>query len=426
MSMSMDDNGAYHSGKTEREPSWDAEIKWFSLPADGEVHSLRPVAGPYYYATHWTETKKKDGSAGKAFPTICKNYDPKTNQYAENGCEHCQFIDMVRKVVAENKLDWQKDLPARIQRMSRRKTMAQNVIVRELQEQGAPANNAKGWSFIQPIRFPQGVSTNLYTLMEKFNKKKGEVFALSHKTQGRDLMISYDPESKDPNTVYQIQLGDTTPLTEEELSHAPYLTDFASFMKYPKEGTITETLQRNGYYEWLEQFQANINMKTISKGSGAAQQQTAPPKAPPANQQQSSTAFDVAGDGGMGAAETSAKDEPEPAPAKPAVKAPAPKVEAKAEPEPEQAPPAKQETAPAPSPAPAAKPTGNGIEAKLAAFSQSTSIPLVESTKDFSENGVKLYKTGMNVPACFTQYNQTDKTICKQCPLRLDCMMVTE
>lgn len=448
--MSFDDHGTIvDNPKGNREPHWDKEIPWLELPDDDEIHLYRLVAAPYYYAQHWIQSFKKDKTPGKSFPVICQNYDPKTNTFAENGCEACLFMDEVNKMLKEfespkdpkDKVEW-KDLPQKITKMSRRTTMAQNAIIRELQAQGAPSNSAS-WTFIRPIRFPQGFSKTLKEHQTKFNKRDGQEWALNHKTEGRDLQLSYNSQSDDKNKIYMLMLGEITPLTDAEIAQAPHLTDFASFMKYPKQPEIADALRRFGYYDWINEYRASKPSASVPRSAPAS----APAQQTIRQPAQAATAFDVP------AGQPEPPFEPEPAAAAPAA-SPAPKAAPQAPiaaaPAPAAAPAApvipqtntvamqQQQTpvappqapaAPVAQAAPAAAPTGAqaGVEGRLQSFSTQTGVPLVVAGKTYAK-ALRLYRPDLAVPTCWSTYSATSRANreqCKQCPLRLDCMMAT-
>lgn len=401
--MHMNDDGGLVSSKNQREPNWDEKINWFNIPDDNEVYNYRLVSRAFFYASHWVQTKKKDGTLGKSFPALCKNYDSKTNTYAENGCVICEFLDQVNKALETTKQKWD-ILPNFVKKSTRRKTMAHNVIIRELQHQGPPANNIGSWSFIVPMRFPQGFANTLAELQEKFNKKSGQVYALSHSTEGRDLLISYNSQAKDPGSMYQVQLGDKTVLTPDEFAHEKFLIDFGAHLKYPDQNDLQKSLARNGYYEWLENFLAQSNLATIQKASTPA---PAPAPAAPAKP----SAFDDTS--------TFKAEAEEIIPSiKPAAEAPV------STPAPTPAPaPALAQVAPQPQMATATPvaATGHDINSKILNFAQSIGIGLHVLNQEFPD--VRIYQPTMQVPVCFTQYSATDKKICKQCPLKLDCML---
>jgi hypothetical protein len=416
MSMDVGDDGGFKAERGDREPAWDKDIKWFGIPDDNTSYGFRFVAKPYYYAQHWVTSRKKDGSFGKAFPVLCQNYDPETNSFAENGCECCSFMDLVNKSVNEAKAKWD-DLPKHIKQVGRKKTMATNAISRELQEQGPPANNVKEWSYIVALRLTQGTSTKIQKLAEKIQPKgpNGVPYAINHKTHGRDLLISYNSQEKVADQMYSVIHGDVKPLTEEELAHSKYLTDFGAHIKYPNQGEIRNSLVRSGYYEWLDAFSASSNLKTISR---EPVQQAAPRAA---------------------AAPPEPQPEPEPAPVAPApVKAaPAPASSPVVQaPVVHQTPVAAMSmdtevAAPVATPASRAVPAqavgsavANDIQSRVTAYAQAQGIALKQIETPIAD--AQFYKPGMSVLNCFTQYTTTsreNKALCKSCPLRLDCMV---
>lgn len=449
--MSFEDHGTIvDNPKGNREPAWDKDIGWFELPDDDEIHLYRMVAAPYYYAQHWIQSFKKDKKPGKSFPVICQNYDSATNTYAENGCESCLFMDEVNNLLKDiektvtnpkDKLEW-KDLPAHITKQSRRTTMAQNVIVRDLQAQGAPSNNAQKWSFIRPLRFPQGFGKTLKEHQAKFNKRDGQEWALNHRTEGKDLQLSYNSSSEDKNKIYMLALGDITPLTDEEMKHAPFLTDFKSFLKYPQQSEIASALRRFGYYDW-------INEMRTSRPS------TSVPKAPPAQQTQAinkapqgpATAFDVQGqpeppfEPEPAATATQSSPAPQatqqaPIAAAPAAAPAAPVIAPQQTMTMQQQTPVTPPAAPvqaapaapvAPTQPPAQTPAQAGVEGRLQSFSTQTGVPLIVTGKTYTK-ALRLYRADLAVPTCWSTYSATSRANreqCKQCPLRLDCMMAT-
>jgi hypothetical protein len=313
--------------------------------------------------------------------------------------------------------------------------MATNIIVRQWQEQGPPANNIGNWSFIAAVRFPQGVASTLRELQDRFCKKGGQTYALNHKTEGKDVLIAYNSQSKDVNKMYSIQLGATTALTEEELSHASFLTDFGSQIKYPKDDETHKSLVRNGYYEWLENYNANSNLKTISRESVPQQAR---------HYAQTSSA----------ASKFDTNDElppAEPEPAAVATKVVAPQAKVLAVPKSDvqldmkpngtlmaSAIATPVEVTPkvvAPAPIPEAhKPevkvvSGSNQDSEVAArienFGKAHGINLMTMSTEISDT--QFYKPGMAVLSCFTQYSkniETKKHLCRGgCPLRLDCMV---
>lgn len=472
MSMSFENTGTLiDDPRGNREPAWDKEINWFEIPDDNDVHAYRLVAGPFFYSQHWVQTKKRDGQNGKSFPALCKNWDSETNTYAENGCELCRFLDEVNKTLAEVKktnkdMEW-KNLPAMVTKMSRRLVMATNIISRDIQQAGPPSNNAAGWSFIRPVRFPQGFAKTLKDKQEKFNKRNGEVYALSHVKEGRDIFISYNSQEKEPSKKYSLDLGDVTPLTEEEMGHGHFLTDFKSFIKYPKDEELTAALRRFGYYDWLNEFKSSTTMISVPRTSSSPQpvqqqpiQQQVPQNQTPPQQAQTvqthqavQQPVQVQQPANPNAAAFSAaskpdpvfeqSDDPEPAatqvaPAQPAQQSvQQPAVQQAAQPAVQQPVQPQQpvdtapisgtpQSVPQSNPAPTAKPAQDA-QARILEFLQKTGVQSRISDTQYSKS-LRFYQPGMTVPSCWELYNRVSKENreqCRQCALRLDCMMVS-
>jgi len=456
MSISFDDDGGrlQKQGFNQREPSWDSNIKWFQFPdGDPNVYYYRLVARPTFYATHWIPTKKADGTEGKSYPVLCCDYDSKVNNYVSEKDRKCVICDYMNQVYALAPVEKDKDgknrkaLPDRIKRINARLTMAHNAIIREIQQQGAPQNNTGGWSFIHPIRLPQGASNLLAEKEERFGHKYQEqdeagkfftrVAGFAHAKYGKDVAISYNSKL-DAQKMYQIDIGPrdpVTPLTEEEKAHRNHLIDFASLMKYPSAESLQRTLEKNGLYDYLQQLTAMANLKTVTRAT------TAPTTAP--KKVEEDDAFD---DGGSGVRQrgesqltagiTNQPLEEEDVPNFPPLaeweKQQAEKAKAAA-PTPVVTAPVETTTTPttaAVSPPVTtqtqtqAKPAGD-VSGKIEAFSQSSGVKLVVDNSTYDK--VRLFKTGMSVPECFKTYLVTSKStgICKGCPLRMDCMMVS-
>jgi hypothetical protein len=428
--------------KNKREPNWDDNISWFQMPDDDEVHLYRLVGAPFLYAQHWIQTVKRDGKAGKSYPVICNNYDSKTNTWAENGCEVCEWMKQVYAALdevngkrdKEKKIEWQ-SLPAFVKKSTRKLTMASNVIIRELQIQGPPANNSDGWSFIRQIRFPQGFSKTLKEKQDKFNKRDGKIYALNNIAEGRDLQISYNSNAEDIKNMYVLELGERTPITEEEWAHEGFLVDFPALMIYPDQAQVADSLRRNKYYDWLNDFKNSQPAQSIQKSAPPVQQPASPQ---PQGRQ-------TGGFAATGMPEAPFESEEEPAgartqaPAQPAqpppIQAAAPAAPAQPAAPPVQAAPppaAPKAAAPAPGPAPAANGTVPGkaapIESRLQEFSGKFGAALVATNKTYEGKTLRLYRPDLAVPDCWSTYTKKvteNKDQCRGCPLRLDCMMVT-
>lgn len=417
MSMSLEDSGGFNPSRQEREPHWDAGIQWFEFPPDAQSHAYRLVAKGFQYAQHWIQVHKRDGTKGKPFPAVCRNFDSVTAKYAANGCPVCELTFDVRAAYKGKKFDdWDEDL----KRMLPRITLAHNAIIRDMQAEGRPINKGD-WSFVQPCRITQGVSDELLEKAKKINTIKGVTYDLNHAQYGRDFLMSYNPESTDKRKIYTIDnVEGHSPLTEEERAHAKYLVDFSKFLKYPDPKDIKEALDRFGYYGRVERMLAVGAVKSVPQASAAK-------AAAPAAQVSAPSAFDVdatieASEGkseGLKAQVGTLPQQPveddvdmlPPKAAAPAPKTqPAPVAEKKPEPTP-------------PAPAPAAKASGTGMEATVISFAEANKFPVIKGEKTYEGvEELRYYRPGLSIPDCFSDY-QKHPGICKKCPIKVDCMM---
>lgn len=469
----FDDESTVAKPGFDREPRWDDEIKWFQFPDDNTPYGFRLVAKPMFYAVHWIKTRKKDGTKGKAFPELCRNYDSNQSKFAENGCEVCDLY----KQIADNaprkeqkgrdgKTFQALDLDDSLKQLKAKVMLCSNAIFRPLQEQGPPANNVGKWTYIVPIRLPQGAANKLLDARDKFNKhtidmpdgsKQQKVFELHHAKYGKDFMLSYNSHAGSPADQYQVYLGPKdpiAPLTEQERTQEPHLIPFLAYLKYPNQQTLKDSLVKNGYYEVLDALLSKKNADSAKLDRGAIPApQSAPvaavaptvqaaPSAPSAFNDESAVSaageseagsYDPRGPIGNFPAAPVEDDVPmfdkPPVAAAPAAVAPTP---APVQVAPAAAPVAPVQAAPAPTPAPtaaapAAAPTngtGKNVVALVQQYAQASGLTLVSNDKQYAED-LRFVTQGMQIPSCFNQYNVGDRAICKGCPIKVDCMMVS-
>lgn len=461
--MSFDDESTIQKTGFEKEPRWDEAIKWHQFIDDNNPYSYRLVAASTQFAQHWLKSKKKSGEKGKSFAVLCRNFDSKTNKFAENGCEVCDLYQQLVNNSPEkeikgndNKIRKVADLDDDLKGIKARVTFCSNAISRDLQLQGPPANNAGKWSFIVPIKIPQGCAGKLKDAQDKFNKHRVDdgnggtvekIFGLHHRQYGKDFSISYN-SATDPNNQYNVYLGPkdpVAPLTADELGYSSFLVDFAAHLKFPDQASVKDSLTKHGYYEVLQAILDKGNIKKLERGTVVAPKQPAAPAAPAAK-----TAFD---EGGTGMAEDdipvdmnqlkggqpaapaaaaalaaapAAPAQPA-APAVPAAPAAAPAAPAAAPAA--AAPPVQQPAAAEPAAQPAAAPVqpaktapaGKDVQANVVAYAGANGLALVTNEKQYAED-LRFVQQGTQVPSCFSKYQAVP--VCKGCPIKVDCMLV--
>lgn len=207
-------------------PRIDEIVDVLKLPP-GEWVTLRPVGPVVPDGKHWIPVKlsefdqhvangDKKAARPKAFPQQCLAFDPSTEE--RDSTKECPWCDVESEHIRMG-VDYY-----------------QNFIVREIQEdepkkKGTPSKKEaktgfkeKGSSAWTPVRVVSLSSSlirelkRLSALNRHKNKKTGEKqsWALSHVKYGRDIQIMYDPNEKQAAKRISVNLGDHTPLTEEE------------------------------------------------------------------------------------------------------------------------------------------------------------------------------------------------------------------
>lgn len=420
----------------DKEPRWDEKIRWFALPDDSISYQYRLIGKPTFFFNHWVTTKKKDGNWGKPFAVLCKNFDSNTGKFVQNGCKVCEFYQDVNKVYGDMKVEYEK-WNAQLKKMGARSTMAINAIIREIQAIGAPPG-AKDWTFVMPIKLPKGVAETITDKAKKHNRKPGAAkddekgfYGFNHAEFGKDVKIAYNSQA-DAQKMYDLEIGDKSPLTPEELLHAKYMTGFVEHIKYMSDQKAEELLQRSGYYDMLQALQAQAALKKAQAQVGLNTQAPAAteiPRTPPAQQAaaiQSPAPQVVSGnppardvtpaavpasmavedDGGMTATEDGVPNEMNQSAQSTQSAAPA--------------------VSPVQAPAQAVAPSGGAKEpAAIYAAQVGRGTKIVQ--EDYSSLSLRSVKTGSEVPECFSFYGKNKAAapeVCKGCPVKLDCMQV--
>jgi len=431
--MSFDDESTLQKAGYDREPRWDEAIKWHGFVDDNTPYAFRLVAGPTRIATHWLTSKKKTGDKGKPFAVLCCNYnsDPKVDRFVENGCVVCDLYNQLENSAPLKEIKGKDgktfkvaDLNDDLQKIKARTTFCTNAISRDLQTQGPPSNNSGKWSYLVPLKIPQGCSNKLIDAQDKFNKHKVQdatgqmiekVFGLHHRYYGKDVMISYNSKAPNPSDQYQIYLGPkepVTPLTDEELGHAGSLVNFLEHLKYPSPESVKESLQKSGYYESLDGMVTNSNLKTLTKGDLPR-----PQVSPVQSQQPVKTAFDVDSEGIPTNAPTE-DDIPDltllkGGPVNTSYHAPAQTTHVP----PTVATPAPQQH----TPPFATKADGTNIQSLILSYATTNGLETRINETKYAED-LRYVQAGTQIPQCFSKYQAVP--ICKGCPIRVDCMLV--
>jgi hypothetical protein len=193
------------------------EKKWTTVRFHPEIHC---------YATAWVRTKTKEGKPTK-FPALLRSFDPITQEFDSTVKD--PWYEFSQKERADE-VD-QKDRLVQIS-----KKFYGNMIVRKLQSQkpertpkpeaeeiesGYKHKDSDTWTDWSAFALPPGLIRSIKELRELnvVESKSGSstAYSVTDIKYGCDIKIYFDPDQS-PANQYKIQLGEQTPLTEEELA----------------------------------------------------------------------------------------------------------------------------------------------------------------------------------------------------------------
>lgn len=206
---------------------WIDLVEWYKFkgPKDNvEFNHVRLVGPINSAAQHWVKVIKQDGKETK-FPMDCAGYNPDTELTNIEKCPACRANISQNKFYFQNAIirTLQEDKPARAKGIED----YPNEATKEYREIGD-----KHWSPVRVVRIPSSCAVQLRDIV-KLNKHKidGKIenMDISNVEYGCDLFIKYDKDES-PSSMYNVQKGDTTPLTEEEKEYKLFnITDIVKF-----------------------------------------------------------------------------------------------------------------------------------------------------------------------------------------------------
>lgn len=193
------------------------EKKWTAVRFYPEIHC---------YATAWVKTKNKEGKPTK-FPALLRSFDPITQEFDST------IKDPWYEYAQKERAD-EVDPKDRLIQIS--KKFYGNMIVRKLQaqkpertpkpepeeiESGYKSKDSDTWTDWSAFALPPGLIRAIKELRELnvVESKNGSsvAYSVTDIKYGCDVKIYYDPDQP-PANQYKVQLGERTPLTEEELA----------------------------------------------------------------------------------------------------------------------------------------------------------------------------------------------------------------
>lgn len=194
------------------------EKKWTTVRFHPEIHC---------YATAWVKTKNKEGKPTK-FPALLRSFDPITQEfdstikdpwYEFSQKERADEIDQKDRLIQVSKKFYGNMIVRKLQAQKPERTPKPEA---EEIESGYKNKDSDTWTDWSAFALPPGLIRAIKELrdLNVVESKNGSstAYSVTDIKYGCDIKIYFDPDQT-PSSQYKIQLGDQTPLTEEELGY---------------------------------------------------------------------------------------------------------------------------------------------------------------------------------------------------------------
>lgn len=191
----------------------------FKIPKDwAQVRFLPEITSVYMF---WITIKDKEGNKAKAFPKLCLDYNPDTEEFDKEICPYRKNqIGRGQKVYIANAIirELQQNEPRKLPKHTKKERKYQRdadkrKIYRKDKESGS-------WTPVRVVRMPSTVVKSLQGL-RGLNKHKGSTYDITDPKYGADVHLSHDP-SIDGAAQYKVQLAERAKLSQEEWDYLRY------------------------------------------------------------------------------------------------------------------------------------------------------------------------------------------------------------
>ena len=209
---------------------------------------IRPIGQIFPYGIHWVTTTKRDGGKG-SFPTPCVAFDPETGERdSTKHCPWCEYMENHKGTKENPSLVrfttdyWMNVIDRRAQEDAPSKRPR---LEPEEKESGFKSKDSDSWTPVRAHRL-NGQDLRKMRSLRDLNthkiKGKTETMSVFSPEYGRDVNVVYDKEDKVPTNRFKVNLGDHTPLTEEEANYL--IWDLSSLSDIPSEAEANAEYSR--------------------------------------------------------------------------------------------------------------------------------------------------------------------------------------
>ncbi len=185
--------------------------------ANGKWVQLRIIPSDVLsYRQHWINILASKTKREVRIPKLCLAHNPSTEEL-DGECPYCGIDSQTSTAYLVNVIvrQLQDDAPAK------------NRVTKEERESGFKNMESDSWTPVRVLRLTAGLMKKVQEL-KGLNKVKGKdgvkTFDVDHQKFGMDINIKYDGNAKGPEK-YQINTGERSPLTEEEMQYLKWQLD---------------------------------------------------------------------------------------------------------------------------------------------------------------------------------------------------------
>jgi hypothetical protein len=207
------------------EGKWQDNILKPEFKKKGEWQTFRVIGGVFSCAQHWVQYVKADGDK-KNFPVDCLAWDPDREEVSNARRHEC---------------------PGCLAGIKPSIKYFFNVIDRKLQSKGMS-------DYIRALEMPPTAMSKI-TGLKSLNRVNNEPKSIAHKEYGCDLYITQVEKKGGMGVDWEIQKGERTPLTPDELRAELY--DFEALYAPRDASDARKSLERAGYLKSNEEPVAN-------------------------------------------------------------------------------------------------------------------------------------------------------------------------
>lgn len=202
------------------------EVDLFEFPPNKYIQ-VRYV-GPFNsYAWGWIRIrtpKSQSGNKYAQFPKVCLDYNPKTQSYDKEICPYRRGgVYMQQRYIANFIVrDLQEDKPRRIREPTRKESRRQNMLGERWRIKDVAS---KTWTPVRAHDMPPSLAEKLANLSQLNTRRKGGkkiAYDIADPRNGMDVLIRFNPKSKNPAGIWDVQRAEPTRLTREELDYPIY------------------------------------------------------------------------------------------------------------------------------------------------------------------------------------------------------------